>query len=290
MKNKYGNYFFQQLIKDSDKQIISLILSYISDSFINISKDCSGTFSLQALLDEVKTIEEESIILKYIKNHEIEMIYDKNSTHVIQKLILLFPDIHRKELNEIILNNIIDICLDSNGICVVKNFIKTNTLISDKNRIKDAFIKNFNILAESPFGNYGIQYLLENWDINILNDIKDKIIENIYKLSIQQFSSNVVEKAIEIFDEDNKEIIIKNILFEGNFLNLLKSRYGKFVLYKAFNYMNNKLKNEFENELINNINNKKYKNKDIIKINRFLEKIRNGKNKNGFNLRNNFIL
>ena len=154
MKNKYGNYFFQQLIKDSDKQIISLILSFISDNFINISKDSSGTFSLQALLDEITTIEEEIIILNYIKNHEIEMIFDKNATHVIQKLILLFPDTHRKELNEIILNNIIDICLDSNDICLFKNFIKTNTLISDENRIKDTFNKYFIILAESPFGNY----------------------------------------------------------------------------------------------------------------------------------------
>ena len=287
MKNKYGNYFFQQLIKNSDKQIKALILSYISDNFINISKDSSGTFSLQALLEEINTIEEETLILQYINNHEIEMIFDKNATHVIQKLVLLFPDIYRRELNEIILNNIIDICLDSNGICLFKNFIKTNTIMSDKNRIKDAFLKNLIILAESPFGNYGIQFLLENCDKNMLNDIKDKIIENIYKLSIQQFSSNVVEKAIEIFEGENKEILIKKILFEGNFLNLLKSRYGIFVLYKAFDCMNIELKSEFEKEIINNINNNKYKNKDIIKINKFLEKINYRKTKNYFNLSNN---
>ena len=39
----------------------------------------------------------------------------------------------------------------------------------------------------------------------MLNDIKDKIIENIYKLSIQQISSNVVEKAIEIFEGEIKK-------------------------------------------------------------------------------------
>ena len=66
----------------------------------------------------------------------------------------MLPDSHRKDLNEIILNNIIDICLDSNGICLFKNFIKTSTLISDKNRIKETFNKYFIILAESPFGNY----------------------------------------------------------------------------------------------------------------------------------------
>ena len=59
MKNTYGNYFFQQLIKKNEKSFISLIISYISEDLIDISKDFSGTFSLQALLDEITPIEEE---------------------------------------------------------------------------------------------------------------------------------------------------------------------------------------------------------------------------------------
>ena len=51
--------------------------------------------------------------------------------------------------------------------------------------------------------------------------------------------------------------------------------------------MNIELKSEFEKEIINNINNNKYKNKDIIKINKFLEKINYRKTKNYFNLSNN---
>ena len=287
MKNTYGNYFFQQLIKDGEEQIISLILSYISESIVNISKDPSGTFSLQALLDEVTSNEQEKIILNCIKGHEMEMAYDKNATHVLQKLVLLFQDTHRKELNEIILNNIKDLSLNSNGICLIKNFIRTNTLIDDKNRINKEFVKYFVILAESPFGNYGIQFLIENWDSEMLQDIKEKIMENIYKLSIQQFSSNVVEKAIEILDEDYREKMIKKLCLEGNFLTLLKSRFGRFVLYKAVNFMNADLKSKFENLLINNINNKLYNNKEKNKIKRFLIKIQCWKKSPGFNQNNN---
>ena len=72
-------------------------------------------------------------------------------------------------------------------------------------------------MAESPFGNYWIQFLLENWGINTLTEIKDKKIENIYKLSIQQFSSNVVEKVIEIFDVNYKEILIKKYYLKDIF-------------------------------------------------------------------------
>ena len=277
MKNTYGNYFFQQLIKDSEKDLISLIISYISDTFVNISKDYSGTFSLQALLDEVSSLEDESKILNYIKNHELEMAYDKNATHVLQKLILLFPDIHRIELNKIILDNIKELCIDSNGICLVKNFIKSNTLINDKKRINQELAKNLVFLAVSPFGNYGIQFLIENWDKDSLIDIKNKVVENALKLSLEQFSSNVVEKSIELFDEEYREKIIRKLCFEGNISTLLKSKFGRFVLYKAINYMRNDLRKDMEINLINNLNNNVYNNKDKNKIKKLLMKLQSQK-------------
>ena len=291
MKNTYGNYFFQQLIKKNEKSIISLIISYISEDFLDISKDFSGTFSLQALLDEISSIEEEQNILKAIKNKELEMAFDKNATHVLQKIILLFPDNHRAYLNEIVLNNFINLCLDPNGICLIKIFIKTNTLIYNKKRINENIINNFVILAESPFGNYGIQYLMEIWSNNELMGIKDKILENIYQLSLQQFSSNVVEKAIEIFEEDIKIKMIRKLCFENNFtISLLKNKFGKFVLNKAIKYMKIDMRNEFEIYLINDINNNIYKNKDRNKIKKLLLKLKNTKyNKNEIINNNNYI-
>ena len=263
------------MIKGSETIIISLIISYISTEFIEISKDPSGTFSVQALLNEISSIKEEQEVLNSIKGHEIEMAYNKNATYVLQKIVLLFPDIHRIYLNEIILNNFKELCLDSNGICLIKNFIKTNTLVNNKKRINDEIKKNFVVLAESPFGNYGIQYIMDNWNKNELNDIKKKIFKNIYKLAVQQFSSNVVEKDIEIFVQDSREKMIKKLCFEGNFIILLKNKFGRFVLNKAINYMKKNLKNEFENFLINNIHNNVYCHKDKNKVKKFLIKINN---------------
>jgi hypothetical protein len=286
MKNTYGNYFFQQLIKKNEKSLISLIISYISDNFIDISKDFSGTFSLQALLDEITSTDEEQKILSCIKNYEMEMAFNKNATHVLQKIVLLFPDNHRLYLNEIILNHFVELCLDSNGICLIKIFMRTNTLLENKKRINDKIISNFVTLAESPFGNYGIQYLMEIWNKDDLTEIKSKIMENICELSLQQFSSNVIEKAIEIFDEANRIEIIKKLCFNENFiLVLIKNKFGKYVLNKAIKYMKLDIKNELEIKLINNINNNLYNNKDKNKIKKLLIKLKNNKinNNDGFN-------
>jgi hypothetical protein len=275
MTNTYGNYFFQQLIKGGNNSFISSIVLLIAENFIDISKDPSGTFSIQALLNEVSSLEDIKIILNSIKNHELEMAFNKNATYVIQKIILLFPDIHRIYLNDVVLNNFKDLCLNSNGICIIKNFIKTNTIEYNKKRINQEINNYFLMLAQSPFGNYGIQFVMEKWDHSELNDIKRLILENIYLLSIQQFSSNVVEKAIEIFDEETRDKIIKKLYFEGNFIFLLKNKFGRFVLRKAINYMNINLKKAFDFYLTNNISNNVFSNKDKNKVQMFIMKLIN---------------
>jgi hypothetical protein len=165
-------------------------------------------------------------------------------------------------------------------------------MISNKKRIIEEIVNNFVVLAESPYGNYGIQYIMDNWDTNELNDFIKKIMENIYKLSVQQFSSNVVEKAIEKIDDKNREKMIRKLCFETNFILLLKNKFGRFVLQKAINYMNQKLRNEFENNLINKINSNKYSYKDISKVKKFVMKITNNQfsRDSNFDLKNEYFV
>jgi len=59
---------------------------------------------------------------------------------------------------------------------------------------------NFVLLAQSPYDNYAIQFLMEKLPTNELNEIFDVLNENIFNLSLQQFSSNVVEKSFEKMD------------------------------------------------------------------------------------------
>jgi len=288
MKNIHGNYFFQKLIKDSSEKIISIIVLYIIEDFIDISKDDSGTFSIQALLNEISSVNDINKILQKIKGHEIEMIYNKNATYVVQKIVLKFPDFLRKDLNEIILQNFSKLCLDVNGICLVKNFIRTNTIENDKQLMNIIVTNNFVLLAQSPFGNYAIQFLLEKLNSNELNELFGVLNENIYKLSVQQFSSNVVEKALEKMDEITREKILDKLFFQGKFIILLKNKFGKFVISKAVSYMPQELKTKFEFELVNNINKGIYNHKDKNRVKKFLAKMQNNSNNNFVNDNNNF--
>ena len=193
------------------------------------------------------------------------MVFDKNATYALQKIVLIFPDFIRENLNEIILNNFIKLCLDVNGICLIKNFTKTNNNINNKIKIKFLIYNNFILLSQSPFGNYAVQFLMENWNNLDLIEIFKKIYENIFILSKQQFSSFVVEKGLETMDDFCRGKIIGKLFFEGKFIFLLKNKFGNFVLNKAYKYMTSETKKEFEFYLINNINIFNNKEKYIIK-------------------------
>jgi hypothetical protein len=59
-------------------------------------------------------------------------------------------------------------------------------------------------IVQNPFGNYIIQHILDEWVPEIAKDIINVIICNIISLSMQKFSSNVVEKCFDLVDAVRK--------------------------------------------------------------------------------------
>ncbi|MCQ2816214.1 MAG: hypothetical protein MJ252_03000 [archaeon] len=252
MTNTYGNYFIQKIIKMSSTEQLKFILLNIKDDFVEIAKNFSGTHVLQALVNLINNLEDQQILLSYIKDHELELAYDMNGTHVLQKIIVIVNEANRPQLNQVILNNIKDLCLDSNGICLVKKFISTNQEVNQIRLIlKEKFKENYMEISQSPFGNYAMQYLFEEWDIPFCMDIIKLVIENGLYLSKQKFSSNVVEKIIEVVDTDLQNKIYSFLFSESKVLSLLKNKYGKYVLQKSVQIMKEEQKNSLYMTILN---------------------------------------
>lgn len=70
--------------------------------------------------------------------------------------------------------------------------------------IKNIIIKNLEdklmLIVQDPYGNYAIQHALEVYGPYICFNIIKIILGNIVSLSIQKYSSNVVERCIQFSD------------------------------------------------------------------------------------------
>lgn len=100
----------------------------------------------------------------------------------------------------------------------------------------DQLSNNAVMLAQNAYGNYALQVAMDNWDVSECKAISNRLQPELLKLSQLKFSSNVIEKII---DMDDQETIIAYAL-ELNHLEcikiLLRNTFGFYVVERILTY------------------------------------------------------
>ena len=252
MVDVYGNYFCQKLFQICTTEQRILILENITSDFVDIAKDDSGTYVIQTVLDKLDSETEKSIVLSCIKGHEMELAFSPNGTHVFQKILTVFPEDQREEVNKVIFTeeNIKKLCLDSKGICVLKKLIPTTKNEANRDILINVIYKNCIQISENPYGNYVIQFLFDEWGLEQCSTLTKFCIEKSFILSVQRFSSNIVDKLITMLQkEENDERLqrMKEVLFDIRHVkDVSANKYGKIILSKLSKENENENENESE--------------------------------------------
>ena len=103
---------------------------------------------------------------------------------------------------------------------------------------------HINELILDQYGNYVIQYILENnKGNNDLNEIYQALNGHIYEYSLHKFASNVIEKALNFGDEKQKKQIIDEIILLDEkeiqndiIITLVQDKFGNYVIQKILEY------------------------------------------------------
>ena len=257
MMDTYGNYFSQKLIKIATDEQRELIIENIKDTFIEICENNGGTHVIQTLIEYLKTKKEKEMILNYIKNFEIELSLNQNGTHVLKKIINKINENEREDLTLNLLKetNIKILCMDSKGICIIRQLIKIIKNEKYKNLLIDGIFINCKIIAENPFGNYVIQCIFEIWGLNICSKIVNFFIENVYYFSIQKYSSNIIHKLIDLVTKENNilyfKTLLSSIIKNETIYNLYINKYGKYLLVKMLKVIPIDDKIKLKSQLLN---------------------------------------
>ena len=290
----YGNYFSQKLYSISSTEQRRMILNSMKDIFINVSKNAAGAHVVQSIIELAETKEEKDIIIDYIKNHEMELALHQEGTHVLQKIVQIFSENERQILTDILCTNqnVNNLCQDLKGISVIKRLISFNKEKINRVKLVDAFFPNILGISKSSSGSYIIQYLIEQWGIDVGLKLIHFCILNFEAFAINKHSANLINKIILICLKRNSiirsfssnvnnninninimncnEIIIinalKGIILEPNkVINVYKNKYGKALIIKIrklFTINENKKLHLFIKSLENSPNyseTKKYK-------------------------------
>lgn len=145
--------------------------------------------------------------MECLQSNELDLSYNTEGTHVIQKILSCFNEDERLELNNVLSdkNNLSTLCQDAKGICVIKKLILGTKDINNKIKIVEGVYNNCVEIALSPYGNYIIQIIFEEWDVDICLKLIEACIENAFILSCQKYSSNIIVKIMELYLNGEKK-------------------------------------------------------------------------------------
>ena len=263
MCNTYGNYFCQKLYSISSIEQRRMILNSMKDIFINVSENPAGAHVIQTIIEVCYTKEEKDIIMDYIKNYEMQLALHTEGTHVLQKIIQIFAENERQNLTDVLCTytNVFNLCQDLKGISVIKRLISFNKEKYNMMKLVESFYPNLLQISRSSSGSYIIQYLIEQWGIDVGLKLIHFCILNFEAFAIYKHSANLINKIILICLKRNSiirsiinisninlmncnELIIinavKEILFEPNkVINVYKNKYGQALILKIRKLLNN---------------------------------------------------
>jgi len=112
-------------------------------------------------------------------------------------MILCFDESILTEVYDYVLNNFVLLANNINSLCVVKKIIICSRIPQTRKRILDKILESIDILIHNANGNYAIQVAIDAYHGFYSKPIIQTFENKFYSLSLQKYSSNVIEKSLE---------------------------------------------------------------------------------------------
>ena len=230
--DSFGNYLIQKLIEKLPSNLIDTIIDELSPNMLNIGINPHGTRVLQKLIEIVKVGDQLDKFIKSFKGCVISFCNDINGNHIIQKFITTIGSPKNQFIFELIQKNIILIGLNKHGCCALQKCIEFGTEKQRTDMINYS-IKHSRMFLTDKYGNYVLQNIISYQNNIAIKVITDSFLKDIFKLSKEKFSSNVIEKCMDYCDEETKNKILLKLANKDYLPELLMNMYGNYVIQKA---------------------------------------------------------
>ncbi|TYG80921.1 hypothetical protein ES288_D02G255900v1 [Gossypium darwinii] len=234
MVHQFANYVIQKLFEVINQQQTTellLVLVTRKQRFMEVCTDTLGTWAVQKLMLRMKSQEQISILLSVLKPIAVTLTNNIHGHHIIDQCIFTFSNEDTKHIADEIANNCMDIATDKSGCCVLNQCL-SHVQIEARDRMLAEIISNAFILSEHCYGNYVVQFVVGMRLRHVTSNLIMQLRGTYVSLSMNKYGSNVVEKCMKCSSE-HASMIIKEIMFDIDFLKVLQDAYGNYVIQSA---------------------------------------------------------
>ncbi|KAK9001331.1 hypothetical protein V6N11_083117 [Hibiscus sabdariffa] len=246
MMNPFGNYLIQKLLEvcnEEQRMQILLMVTEEPGKLVKISLNTHGTRVVQKLIETLKTRQQISLVISALAPGFLSLIKDLNGNHVVQRCLQCLSS----EDNNIELLNCkfhelfmaVDILMFHNReellrLCShVVALLHSHSTGEYKKKLLEEISANGLLLAQDAYGNYVVQFILELKIPSATSTLTSQFEGNYVHLSLQKFSSHVVEKCLVVLTDDGRSRIIRELLSATHFEQLLQDPHANYVVQTA---------------------------------------------------------
>jgi len=195
-----------------------------------VATDRWGTHSLQALISLICTTHEQNLLMHSLRDSLVVLTCDVNGVHAVQRSLLSFGQSLLDVILPEVLHNLRTFAHNPHGLGLIKKCISQckDGSLSQK-QLLEALSMHALDLVQGPFGNYAVQHALEEWGAEVCKPIIQALSERLVQLSIQKFSSNVVEQMLQCAPAATQRQLLEELSSPHQIAVLMSTVYGHYV-------------------------------------------------------------
>jgi len=237
MTDPFGNYLFTKLIERCDTAQREKVVSKILQDLLSIAFDMYGTQSLQKMMPFL-TENQIEMLTSTLKMSTISLIKHNKANYLIQYCLDHLPAKHNQWIYDAVSENVEEVGRDRVGCVIVKRCID-HASDEQRNRLTTEIARKVLGLVQDPFGNYVVQHVLQKYPKEEqANKLIRALLGNVSELCTGKFSSNVIEKCLQVAEEETKVSMLDELMDSELLPQLLNDRFANFVIQTALDVAN----------------------------------------------------
>ncbi|KAG6895519.1 hypothetical protein C0992_000863 [Termitomyces sp. T32_za158] len=222
-KDQHGCRYLQKKLEEGNPDHRDMIFFETFKHFAELMTDPFGNYLCQKLL-EYSTDEQRNLLCDSVAQDLVNISLNMHGTRAVQKMVDFLST--RRQAK---------VATHRHGCCVLQRCIDH---ASDHQRVQLVTEITYHALTlvQDPYGNYVVQYILDLNDNRFSDAVIRQFIGNVCALSVQKFSSNVIEKCIRVAEHNTRKVLIDELLNRTRLEKLLRDSYGNYCVQTALDY------------------------------------------------------
>ena len=175
MTDQYANFLIQKLFDIMTPAMRYQVSSVAGPHLSRIALTPHGTFSIQKLIETIATPEEMAIITESLQRDVTLLVKDVHGNHVIQKVLQRFDEADKQFIYDAMSTACLSVATNKQGCCVLQRCLEYAGP-QQRAQLVQAIVVNSASMVQDPFGNYVVQYVLEQGDMEVNDAIATSLL------------------------------------------------------------------------------------------------------------------